>query len=136
MFGNVKGSMKIFEEILHSLDRNCNGVIDYTEFITAATDKEHLLSDSNLLFAFKMFDKDNSGTISKEELREVFETGEKKEDELWQEIFNEVDLDKDGEITFEEFRLGMRKVILDKQSQFITRVPTEDKPALLVASTI
>lgn len=32
--------MKIFEEILESLDKNRNGVIDYTEFLTAAADKD------------------------------------------------------------------------------------------------
>ena len=45
VFGNVKGNMKIFEEMMHSLDRNLNGVIDYTEFLTAASNKENLLSD-------------------------------------------------------------------------------------------
>jgi len=48
VFGNVKGNMKIFEEIMLSLDRNCNGVIDYTEFLTAASNKENLLNDMNL----------------------------------------------------------------------------------------
>jgi calcium-dependent protein kinase len=113
--------MRIFEEMLTSLDQNCNGVIDYTEFLTAASNKEHLLSDTNLLFAFKMFDKDNSGTITKTELRAVFETGEKKDDELWHEIFAEVDLDKDGEITFEEFQSSMRKAIGEDNSKNITR---------------
>ena len=51
-----------------------------------------------------MFDKDNSGTISREELRALFETTEKKDDELWNEIFNEVDLNGDGEISFDEFK--------------------------------
>ena len=54
----TKKGMKIFEEIMNSLDRNCNGVIDYTEFLTAAADKEELLCDENLRFAFKMFDED------------------------------------------------------------------------------
>ena len=40
VLGHVKGSLKIFEEIMSSLDKNCNGVIDYTEFLTAASDKE------------------------------------------------------------------------------------------------
>lgn len=61
--------MKIFEEIMQSLDRNCNGVIDYTEFLTAASNKEQLLSDQNLMFAFKMFDTDKNGTISRKELK-------------------------------------------------------------------
>lgn len=111
VFGDVKGKMKIFEEMMQSLDRNCNGVIDYTEFLTAASNKENLLSDENLMFAFRMFDSDKNGTISRQELKQVFETSEKKDDELWNEIFNEVDLDGDGEITFEEFKKGMTSVI-------------------------
>lgn len=41
----------------------------------------------------------------------MFETSEKKDDELWNEIFNEVDVDGDGEITFEEFKIGMTSVL-------------------------
>jgi Ca2+-binding EF-hand superfamily protein len=44
--------MKIFDEILQSLDKNLNGVVDYTEFLTAASDKEQLLCEQNLKFAF------------------------------------------------------------------------------------
>lgn len=110
VFGDVRGKIKVFDEIMQSLDRNCNGVIDYTEFLTAASNKEQLLSDQNLMFAFKMFDTDKNGTISKKELKSVFETSEKKDDELWNEIFNEVDLDGDGEITFEEFKRGLTSV--------------------------
>ena len=40
VLGHVRGSLKIFEDILSSLDKNLNGVIDYTEFLTAAADKE------------------------------------------------------------------------------------------------
>lgn len=58
VLGVVKGSMKIYEDILTSLDKNCNGVIDYTEFLTAAADKDAVLSEQNLRFAFNMFDKD------------------------------------------------------------------------------
>lgn len=42
--GNVKGSMKWYEEIMITLDKDCNGVIDYSEFLTAAVDKTKLLS--------------------------------------------------------------------------------------------
>ena len=58
-----------------------------------------------------MFDQDNSGTISRAELKKFFETSEKKDDELWNEIFSEIDLDGDGEITFEEFKKGMTNAI-------------------------
>lgn len=72
--------MKIFEDILNSLDKNCNGVIDYTEFLTAAADKEALLSDKNMRFAFNMFDTDQSGDISRAELKSMFETSDKKDE--------------------------------------------------------
>lgn len=57
--------MNIFDEILNSLDKNFNGVIDYTEFLVAAADKELLLTEENLKIAFKMFDTDQSGSISR-----------------------------------------------------------------------
>ena len=58
-----------------------------------------------------MFDADGSGAISRQELKNFFENSEKKEDELWNEIFTEVDTDGDGEITFEEFKTAMRKAL-------------------------
>ena len=33
---------------MNSLDKNCNGYIDYTEFLTAAVDKQKLLHSDNL----------------------------------------------------------------------------------------
>jgi calcium-dependent protein kinase len=72
VLGHVKANMTIFDEILDSLDKNRNGVIDYTEFLVAAADKELLLTEANLRFAFNMFDKDGNGSISKPELKEVF----------------------------------------------------------------
>jgi calcium-dependent protein kinase len=61
VFGDVKGSLKVFEDIMLSLDKNCNGLIDYTEFLTAASDKIGLLTEKNLKFAFNMIDKDGNG---------------------------------------------------------------------------
>ena len=41
--GNVKSGL--YEEIMKSLDKNCNGVIDYSEFLVAASDKNKLLNE-------------------------------------------------------------------------------------------
>ena len=107
VLGHVKGSMKVYEVIMATLDKNCNGVIDYSEFLVAAADKELLLNLSNLKLAFGLMDADGNGSISRQELRNVFETTEKKDEELWTQIFNEVDVDNDGAIDFEEFKATM-----------------------------
>ena len=111
VLGHVKANMTIFNEILDSLDKNRNGVVDYTEFLVAAADKNMLLTEQNLRFAFNMFDADKNGVISKPELKAVFETVEQKDDELWNEIFGEVDVDGDGDISFEEFKLCMHSAL-------------------------
>ena len=52
IMGHVRGNLSEFEELMKALDKNCNGVIDYTEFLTAAVSKQRLLSQDNLKLAF------------------------------------------------------------------------------------
>lgn len=61
--------------MLKAVDVNGDGQIDYAEFLTAAFRKDVLLQSQNLRAAFQMIDKDGSGTISKEELKQVFGSG-------------------------------------------------------------
>lgn len=63
---------KDWHEVLQSMDADGNGKVDFTEFIAAAYNKQKLLSDDNLKIAFKMFDSDGNGQITKEELKTVF----------------------------------------------------------------
>ncbi|KAL9252932.1 Calcium-dependent protein kinase 24-like protein [Drosera capensis] len=67
-------------------------------------------SNEHLLHAFKFFDKNKSGYIEFEELREALfqdENGPKNEQVVHDIIFD-VDLDKDGRISYEEFKAMMR----------------------------
>ena len=50
----VIGDDKVIEykELMHSLDKDGNGVIDYTEFITGAINKVTMLNKKNLMEAF------------------------------------------------------------------------------------
>lgn len=57
---------------MNSVDTDCNGTIDYNEFLTATMDKEKLISRSNLEFAFKAFDRDRSGKINLREIKAIF----------------------------------------------------------------
>ena len=102
VMGPVK-SQKEYMDMMKSLDRDGNGVIDYTEFITAAIDKVAFLSGENLRAAFQILDKDGGGTITIDELKEAFDAHNDKDEELWKEIMAEVDENNDNEISFEEF---------------------------------
>ena len=92
---------------MKTLDKDGNGYIDYTEFITAAIDKAAFLNRENLRAAFKVIDTDNSGMITVEELKSVFDTHGDKDDNLWQDIMKEVDQNNDNQISFEEFMNAM-----------------------------
>ena len=77
------------------MDTNGDGKIDYQEFITAAVNRARLLNAQNMEIAFKMFDQDGNGYISKEELRNVFHGGNEEDEMLWEAIIEEVDRDND-----------------------------------------
>lgn len=61
--------------------------------------------------AFSMLDSDHSGFITIDELRGVFEVTNKKSNALWTGIMEEVDLNRDGLISYDEFSTSMYKVI-------------------------
>lgn len=50
--GSLKGTSRDYRELMTSLDKDGNGLIDYTEFITAAIDKAAVLNKENLNSAF------------------------------------------------------------------------------------
>ena len=63
------------EEILKSIDTDKNGAINYTEFIAASLDNIIINNAARIEKAFKLFDKDNDGSIDVKELETVL-TGE------------------------------------------------------------
>lgn len=61
-----------FDEILRAADSNNDGKVSYNEFITAAADRTAVVQKKNLDKAFKMFDADNNGFITIDELKAAF----------------------------------------------------------------
>merc|ERR1712048_882473 len=57
--------------LLEEADTDGSGVMDWTEFIATTMDKQVYHQESVVWAAFKKFDIDNSGTISKAELSKV-----------------------------------------------------------------
>lgn len=52
VLGTLKGSAKENADLMKALDKDGNGKIDYTEFITAAIDKTMFLNRDTLKAAF------------------------------------------------------------------------------------
>lgn len=70
------------------------------------------MSNDKLMQAFKMFDKDGSGTISADEIRSVLGSGSTLSEAAIDDIIKEVDENGDGEIQFEEFVHMMKKLAM------------------------
>eukprot|EP01121_Diplochlamys_sp_Union-15-3_P003849 TRINITY_DN13784_c0_g1_i1.p1 TRINITY_DN13784_c0_g1~~TRINITY_DN13784_c0_g1_i1.p1 ORF type:complete len:166 (-),score=43.51 TRINITY_DN13784_c0_g1_i1:42-539(-) len=65
---------------------------------------------------FSLFDKDGSGVIDKEELRHVFKAvGQSPSTEALQRMIEEVDIDGNGVIAFDEFALLMAKTTTQEE---------------------
>ena len=107
-YGRVMSDAEV-EEMFRSVDTDNSGFIDYTEFVVAATNQSSLTSQEKLHAAFRMFDKDGSGIISAEEIREVLCFGgtNSLSTEAVDAIIKQVDENGDGEIQFEEFVVMM-----------------------------
>ena len=116
VLGSLQADSQDWIDLVEQLDTNGDGKIDYSEFITAAVNRARLLNSQNLEIAFKMFDVDGNGKISKDELRSVFHGGNEEDEALWQGIIEEVDRDNDQMISHDEFLLAMEEVITHRSS--------------------
>lgn len=89
-------------------DVDGNGVLEYGEFVAVTIHLQKMENDEHLRRAFMFFDKDGSGYIELDELEQVlYESGQADIDVL-NEIMKEVDTDKDGQISFDEFVAMMK----------------------------
>ena len=101
--------------IFANIDTDFNGFIEYEEFIRAAVNSSIFMSQNYLKFAFNYFDRDLSGDITFEEIKKRFtqsskNTNPKVEKEL-KEIFDSIDINKDGSISFGEFCKMMKNIM-------------------------
>lgn len=107
---------KELEQIISKMDQDKNDCIEYEEFLRNTIDLNVLLTDRNLKLAFNAFDKDGSGELSIEEIKQILgfidpeQTHDK--DVLIKEILGEADEDGNGGVSFGEFKELMIKVIL------------------------
>jgi calcium-dependent protein kinase len=89
------------QEIFHVLDQNHDDEIHYSDFLAAMVGARIGMHEDHLKAAFGKFDVDNSGYITKQNLREVL--GDTYEGESVDGLLAEADLLQDGRISYPEF---------------------------------
>jgi len=92
-------------QMISDLDKNKSGTIDFEEFLDMMTAR---MSDKDtredISKVFRLFDDDNTGTITLRNLRRVArELGETMTDEELQEMIDRADSNGDGAVTLDDF---------------------------------
>jgi calcium-dependent protein kinase len=95
-FGKIKS-------IFDAVDTDGSGLIDYSEFCAAALKSGALRCEEAILAAFRVFDVNGDGQISKAELEEVIVSQGTDPEEL-DKLLDPWDVDGDGQLSLEEFR--------------------------------
>jgi calmodulin len=102
---------KELKRMINSVDDNGDNEIDFEEFLVLMSSKKgsgRVDPDRELRDAFKVFDKDGNGSISKSELKHLMSNlGQRLSDEELDAMMGEVDTDGNGEIDFDEFKQMM-----------------------------
>ncbi|KAF3778443.1 Calcium-dependent protein kinase 8 [Nymphaea thermarum] len=95
--------------LMEAADADGSGTLDYGEFVAISIHLKKIGNDEHLHKAFSYFDKNKSGYIEIEELRDalVDDLGPDN-DEVVNSIVRDVDTDKDGRISYEEFATMMK----------------------------
>ena len=89
------------EELFKSVDSGNDNKIYYLEFLAATLEARGRITEERLADAFDRMDSDDSGAISRENVKELL--GGEYSDEKIDAFLDEVDIDGDGSISFEEF---------------------------------
>ncbi|KAK3018043.1 hypothetical protein RJ639_004533 [Escallonia herrerae] len=95
--------------LIEAVDTNGKGSLDYGEFAAISLHLKRMANDEHLHRAFSYFDKDCNGFIEPDELQDaLMEDGADDCTDVANDIFQEVDTDKDGRISYEEFVAMMK----------------------------
>lgn len=90
-----------YRNIFDAVDLDGTGKIRYTEFLAATIEAQGAISEERLAEAFDRMDSDDSGYITKENLRELL--GDEIPESEIDAIIDEADLTQDGRISYSEF---------------------------------
>ncbi|XP_066203133.1 guanylyl cyclase-activating protein 3 [Saccopteryx leptura] len=109
---NQKANQHI-DQVYNTFDMNKDGFIDFLEFIAAINLVVRGKMEQKLKWYFKLYDADGNGSIDKKELLNIFMSvqalnGQQtlSPEEFTNLVFHKIDINRDGELTLEEFING------------------------------
>ncbi|KAJ0542557.1 putative calcium/calmodulin-dependent protein kinase [Helianthus annuus] len=102
--------------IFDLFDNNRDGTVDMREILCGFSSLKNLKGEDALRLCFQMYDADGSGCISKEEVASMLRALpdeclriDMTEPGKLDEIFDHMDANSDGKVTFDEFKAAMQK---------------------------
>ncbi|KAG2467130.1 CALM protein, partial [Polypterus senegalus] len=109
--GNVIRSLgqtptdQVLQDMVNEVDIDGKGTIEFNEFLSIMAMRVNGQDiEEEMREAFRILDKDNDGSISETEMRQIMKgLGEKLTDEEIDTMFREADNDGDGLVNYEKF---------------------------------
>ena len=102
------------DRVMKIIDVDGHGFIEYEEFLRASLDKNKILTPENVKIVFQLFDINKTGSISPSELKKVMGQNANIDEDVWNKIIRDIDLNKDGVISFYEFDQMLDEVRHDR----------------------
>lgn len=104
-------NQKEVESLITMADSSADGVINYSEFMMTAVNREKFLTIERLEALFNEMDVDNNNKVSLEELNYFLGQSEHMDQEALKDAFERVDPDGLGEISFPQFKILINELL-------------------------
>ncbi|KAK5887122.1 hypothetical protein CesoFtcFv8_015755 [Champsocephalus esox] len=113
--GMTENANSYVDQVFFTFDMDGDGYIDFVEYIAAVSLMLKGEINQKLKWYFKLFDQDGNGKIDKDELETIFtaiqditRNRETSPEDIVSIIFQRIDINREGELTLEEFIEGAK----------------------------